>query len=150
MCGGIRPGGIMKRASLLVLALTLALFAGACGGGDNALDKLNGEWAIDLNATIESNPDMKNSIPEGETGKMARAMLEGMLGSVSMKFDTKAGTVSGSMGGQTIETQKYGEAKVNGDTVELMVNNEKTTITVKDAEMRMQNTAGSVVVFKRK
>ncbi|MDL2272044.1 hypothetical protein LJC23_03315 [Desulfovibrio sp. OttesenSCG-928-I05] len=139
----------MKRASLLVLALTLTLFAGACGDSDTVLTKLNGAWAIDLNATIENNPEMKKSIPDGEAGNMARSMLEGMLGSMELTFDTKAGTVSGSFGGQSFEAQKYGEAKVNGDNVELTVNGESSTITVKDNEMRMKSGAG-IVVFTRK
>lgn len=138
----------MKRTVFFALALTLALFVSACGS-DDALSRLNGAWAIDLPATINANPDMKNSIPEGETGDMARQMLEKMLGDMKLTFDTKAGTMSGSLMGNTLDAQKFQDATVKGDAVEMTMDGQKVTFTVKGDEMLLKDASGATVIFKR-
>lgn len=141
----------MKRAHLLVLSFALALFLGACGGGDDkSVEKLGGSWVLDLNATIENNESMKNSIPAGEAGDMARGMLEAMLGSMTLTFDVKAKTFSGSLMGETIENKAFEVVSVKGDDFEIKIDGETAPFTLKGDELRMKGPDGAVLVFQRK
>ena len=88
----------MKKILSFVAVLAMVSMLAACGGGsDVGLDSLNGEWTIDVDATLEL---------AGEQNEAAALMLKEMFKHMSFKFDTKAKTITMSAAGHS-ETQPF-------------------------------------------
>ncbi len=138
----------MKPTRVLILTLLIPALFALASCGDAPLEKLNGSWVISLDDTINASPAMKSSIPEGEAGKMARGMLEDMLGKMTLTFDIKAKTISGNILGEKLDKIPFEVVKESGDTLELKIKDQTSIVTIKGATLEMGD-SDEKLIFKR-
>jgi hypothetical protein len=115
--------------------LILSLFVlAACGGGEDTLAKLNGNWSVDTIASMGIAENRPDNIFE-------RALTEGILGMTSIQIDAinKRMTITR---GLLSTTSSFTLASVKGNQVTIITDDEKKefvfeindndTITLKD------------------
>lgn len=135
----------MKKILSLAVALAMVAMLAACGGDQVTVDSLNGEWVIDVDASLAA---------MGQEDESAAMLVKGMLKDMAIKIDTKAKTITVSAAGHSdskpfeVESQKDNSfvLKAGGDSVEatLVKKGDKDTLTLS------QDGKGKKLVLVRK
>lgn len=127
----------MKKILSLAAVLAMVLMLAACGGGSDKVtpDSLNGEWTIDIQASMKA---------MGQENDAAAMLVAEMLKDMTFKFDTAAKTISVNMAGQTeskpfeVASQKDNTfvLKSDGETINVVLekNNGKDTLTISQGD----------------
>ncbi len=142
----------MKKVHVLsMVLLAFALLLGGCGSDSSSnLDKLNGTWVISMEDTINANKQLKDSIPSGEAGDMARNMINEMFSSITMTFDTKNKTTSGKIMNQDIPTTPFEVVSEKDNVIEIKADGNVTKLVIKGETLEIQADPTTVLVLKRK
>ncbi len=104
------------------LSIFLVLFVVLSGCGNSQLDKLNGQWACDGEATLKTRQDYQS------LDEFSQALLIKMFASVKLKFNVEEKMIIADMGGQHNEG-KFTVLSESPEKIELSYNNIKMDIT---------------------
>lgn len=110
----------MRMRLIGVLLFAVLLMVSGCG--DSSANKIDGTWTINMEATLDSSPELKATM--GDSPK-AMEMLTGMLGDSTIIIDVTKSTVSGKMAGVKLPEEDF-----------TILSEEDDVVTIKDASGR--------------
>jgi hypothetical protein len=110
----------VKTKFALSLLFVFALVLASCGGSSNPnLDKVNGKWTMDIDATMKDMKDVgDNEMAQG----MARKLFEAMA--ITVVVDSKAKQITATIGDKTSPAEAFTVISDSGNT--LVLKNSKT------------------------
>lgn len=114
----------MTRLVSLTLVAMLTLMVTACGGGN--LDKINGKWNVDWEATMKA---------AGQTlqSDLEKNLVKEMFGSMTLEINTAKKEMTASLAGQT-NTSGFEVESEAGNTITLKANGSQTTLEILGAD----------------
>ena len=129
---------------LLCLALLYPLFLAACS--NSSLEKINGQWLIDVEKTIAADPALQG---DGTFATMERDMTKAVLRGMELAFDVPKKTVSGKLIGISFSNESFGVVSDSADAVTILVLRTKYTCSVVNNTLHLKNEDGGIVIFNR-
>ena len=130
---------------LLCLALLCPLLLSACGS-NSTLEKIHGQWLIDVEKTIAADPALQG---EDTITSVSRDMTKAILKGMELAFDVQKKTVSGKLVGVSFSNETFGVVEDGPKAVTILVLRTKYTCTVADNILHLKNEDGGVFVFNR-
>lgn len=114
----------MTRLVSYAFIAMLALMVTACGGSN--LDKINGKWSVDWEATMKA---------AGQTlqSDLEKNLVKEMFGSMTLDINAAKKEMTASLAGQT-NTSSFEVASEAGNTITLKANGSQTTLELLGAD----------------
>ena len=130
---------------LLSLALLCPLALSACGN-NSTLEKIHGQWLIDVEKTITADPALQG---EDTITSVSRDMTKAVLKGMELTFDVQKKTVSGKLIGVSFSDETFGVVEDGPKAVTILVLRTKYTCSVANNVLHLKNEDGGIFIFNR-
>lgn len=114
----------MTRLISLTLIAMLTLMVTACGGSN--LDKINGKWNVDWEATMKAAGQALQS-------DLEKRLVQEMFGTMTLEINAAKKEMTATLAGQT-NTSSFEVASETGNTITLKANGSQTTLEILGAD----------------